>query len=104
MNQPRQALTVELLNRELELEAGEVGRLCGVSREVVIEWIEEGVAEPLDRERWRFSGHQIRRLRTAGRLQRDFDLDTSTLPLILDLVEEVEHLRRRVRVLQRLVD
>lgn len=104
MSKSRQQLNVEVLNRELELETGDLSRLCGVSREAIVEWIEEGVVEPLDSERRRFSGHQIRRLRTAGRLQRDFELDAPTLPLVLDLLEEVEQLRRRVRVLQRLVE
>lgn len=97
-------LQVELMDQEVELGMGDLCRLCGVSREVIVEWVDEGVVEPRGRDRWRFSGSQLRRVRLAGSLQHDLGLETPALPLVLDLLEEVDALRRQVRVLQRLVE
>lgn len=95
---------VELIDQETELELAELCRLCGISRELVFEWVEEGLVEPRGRERWRFPGREIGRLRMAGRLQQDFGLETPALPLVLDLLDEIETLRRQVRVLRRMIE
>lgn len=65
----------------------------------------EGVAEAQGPEQahWRFSARQVRRVYIARRLKRDLELDTQALPVVLDLIEEVESLRRRVRLLERVI-
>ena len=93
---------VEVLEQETELQLSELCRVCGVSREVVVEWVNEGVVEPRGQEQWRFPARQLGRLRRARRLQQDLELDSQSLPLVLDLLEEVERLRNEVRVLRRL--
>lgn len=44
---------------------------------------------------------QFRRARTARRLQLDLGVDTMSLPLVLDLLDEVKALRRELRILER---
>lgn len=100
MNQ--RSFDIELIDRALDLE--ELCRLCDVAPELVIEWVAEGVVEPEGNRQWRFPVREIRRTRLAGRLQRDFELETQALPLVLDLLDEVETLQREVRVLRRLLD
>lgn len=100
MNQ--RSIEIELIDHALDLE--ELCRLCNVEPEVVTEWVAEGVVEPEGSHQWRFPVREIRRTRIAGRLQRDFELDTPSLPLVLDLLDEVETLRREVRILRRLLD
>lgn len=95
---------VELFEQETELQLGELCRICGVSREVVIEWVQEGVVEPRGEDQWRFPARQLTRIRRARRLQEDFELDSHVLPVVLDLLDEVERLRNEVRVLRRLQD
>ncbi len=95
---------VELLEQETELQVSELCRICGVSRELLIEWVQEGVVEPRGEAQWRFPARQLRRIRRARRLQHDLELESHTLPLVLDLLEEVERLRNEVRVLRRLQD
>lgn len=95
---------VEVIEQETELQLSELCRACGVSREVVLEWVNEGVVEPRGQAPWRFPARQLGRLRRARRLQQDLELDSHTLPLVLDLLEEVERLRNEVRVLRRMQD
>lgn len=106
MNQDIQSPVTELVDAEVELDLITVCRACNLSREIVIEWVEAGVLEPRERDRrdWRFSSTQLYRARAARRLQRDLELQTTSLPVVLDLLEELQQLRRQVRTLERLLD
>ncbi len=100
------AAVVEELAVEQALDVHELCRVCELSQELLIEWVAEGVTEPRSggSGEWRFGPRQLRRVRKARRLQMDLGLETASLPLVLDLLDEVEQLRHRVRLLERLVD
>jgi chaperone modulatory protein CbpM len=106
MNQDMRSPATEIVDAEVELDRFTVCRACNLSSEMLIEWVEAGVLEPRDPERreWRFSAAQLYRARAARRLQRDLELQTASLPVVLDLLEEVHQLRRQVRTLERLLD
>ncbi len=97
---------VEEIASEQALDARELCRVCELSYEVLLEWVAEGVAEPRASRNgeWRFGSAQLRRLRKARRLQADLDLETAALPLVLDLLDELDQLRQRIRLLERLVE
>lgn len=106
MSRNEQQPVAEIIDQEHELGLDELCRLCNLESQLLIEWVEEGIAEPrsgLGRE-WRFSSRQLKRVTTACRLQRDLDVGTGDLPLVLDLLEELDQLRRQVRMLQRMLD
>ena len=44
-----------------------------------------------------FFGEDVTRARKAYRLQRDFDASFSAVAMMLDLIDEVQQLRRQVR-------
>lgn len=96
----------EIIGQELEADLEQVCRLCGLDSAELLDWVREGVAEPRAAEDkpWHFSARQVRRVFVAQRLKRDLELDTSALPVVLDLIEEVEILRRRVRLLERVIE
>jgi chaperone modulatory protein CbpM len=74
--------------------------------ELLEEWVELGVVEPcsLEGRQWRFRATQLRRVRIARRLQHDLGVEAEALPLVLDMLEELRQLRRKVRTLERLID
>lgn len=80
--------------RFLTLE--ELSRLCNVQTTLIVELVEEGVLEPADTRaaQWSFSGTCIRRVKVAGRLRRDLDVNLAGVALVLELLEELEQLRR----------
>ena len=92
------ALSGEILE-ELELDLGEFCRLCQLPAEAVFELVEEGIIEPLGREpaRWRFRCVAIRRVRRVQRLERDLGLNLAGAALVLELLDELERLRMRLR-------
>ena len=83
-----------VLDEELSLTLHEVCDICGIEESLVIEMVNEGVAEPLDASAtlWEFSGIAVARLRTAHRLQRDLRINLAGAALALDLLEEIRKL------------
>lgn len=78
---------------------------CGVRTELVIEMVEEGVIEPFGGAPadWRFPGSAVTRAYRAIRLTRDLRVNWPGAALALDLLEEVERLRRERRRTRRRV-
>jgi len=85
-----------LLDEDLELGLDELCRLCDVTAELVLEMALEGVIVPRGEQtqEWRFVGMDVRRVQIALRLQRDLGVNLSGAALALELLEEVEELRR----------
>jgi chaperone modulatory protein CbpM len=89
----------EILDDDVEVTLGELCRICQVSAERVLELVDEGIVEPQGHEiaHWRFRAISIRRARSALRLQRDLGVNTAGAALALDLLEELEAMRVRLR-------
>lgn len=92
-------ISAMLLDDSVEFSLAELCAACSVSEQVVIEIVAEGVVEPLGRDRaqWRFSGVALARVHRVMRLQQDFGVNLAGAALALDLLEEVERLRRAGR-------
>ena len=85
-----------LLDESTELTLAEICLACSVSEQLVFEIVAEGIVEPSGAERahWRFSGIAVTRIQRVIRLQRDFEVNLPGAALALDLLEEIERLRR----------
>ncbi len=101
MSIKREILTGLLLDEEQVLTLGELSRACAAHAEWIIELVDEGILEPVgdDVTCWRFSGSSLHRAHTAMRLQRDLEINLAGTALVLDLMDEIETLRARLRVL-----
>jgi chaperone modulatory protein CbpM len=92
-------LSGEVLEEEIELSLVDLCRACQLPAEQVFELVEEGVIEPLGRDpaHWRFRGVSVRRVRRVRRLEQDLGVNLAGAALALDLLEELERLRVRLR-------
>ena len=72
---------------------------CAVEPVWVIQHIEEGLLAPLSGpvNQWRFTGASLTRTRRMRALERDFDAVPELAALMVDLLEEVDVLRARLR-------
>jgi len=88
-----------LLDDECSLTLAELSRACAMHGEWVMELVEEGILEPQGGElgQWRFPGSALRRAQVVRNLQRDLGVNLSGAALVLDLLEELESLRARLR-------
>jgi chaperone modulatory protein CbpM len=84
-----------------ELTLAEVCRACGVQAEFIVELVEEGALAPAGQEpqRWHFSYTHLRRARVASRLQSDLGVNLAGAALALELLDRIEALHARLRVL-----
>jgi len=105
-NELLKLLRGEILEKDIELSLGDLSKACRLPAEVVIEFVEEGVIEPSGQEpsNWRFRGICIQRVRCAQRLKRDLGVNTPGAALAIELMEELEQLRRRLRRLNHTVN
>jgi chaperone modulatory protein CbpM len=88
-----------LLDDSVEFSLTELCAACRVSEDLVVEIVAEGIVEPLggSRPHWRFSGVAVTRIRRVIRLQEEFDVNLPGAALALELLEEIERLRRARR-------
>ena len=95
----RLQLTGFILEEQTELTLGDLCRACAVESSSIMELVEEGVLTPAGEApgQWRFTGLHLHRARVAARLQRDLGVNLAGAALALELLEEMEVLRARLR-------
>ncbi len=80
----------------LELEAFAVA--CGTEAEFVRLLVDEGLVQPVALQpAWRFGGEELARVRRICRLQRDFEANLQSVAVMLELIDEIEHLRAQLQ-------
>jgi chaperone modulatory protein CbpM len=96
----RGTLSGEIFEEYAILSVDELSRLCAVDKRHIVELVEEGILSVIQVEtsEWRFGGAALRRARTALRLQRDLEINLPGVALALELMEELEQLRRELEV------
>jgi len=87
-----------VLDENTRLSFVELCHLGETNAEYVIELVEEGLLEPesLSTPDWRFDSRALKRLQKTIHLQRDLRVNLAGAALVLDLLEEVEELRRKL--------
>jgi len=98
MTSIQNVLTGEIFEEYTVLSVDELSRLCAVDRAYIVELVEEGVLSvaTVEAEQWRFAGNALRRARTALRLQRDLEINLPGVALALELMEQIEAMRREL--------
>lgn len=96
-------LSGQIVEDDVEMTLAELCRATRMPAEQVFELVEYGVIEPLgaDPHRWRFQGVSLRRVHCVQRLQRDLGVNTPGAALALDLLDELEELRKRLQWLEK---
>ena len=99
------ALRGIILDEQSALTLTELSHVCAVQTGYIIELVDEGLvtpdiaAEENEPQHWRFSGAQLRRARTALRLQSDLGVNLAGAALALQLLDEIENLRAQIRAI-----
>lgn len=74
---------------------------CGADADWIATIVEHGIIEPIgdNRNEWRFTSISVVRAAKARRLERDLDLNVSGIAVVLDLLDEIERLKTRLKSL-----
>jgi chaperone modulatory protein CbpM len=94
-----QALPGAIFEESAVLTVRDLSRMCAVDERHIVEFVEEGVLTVVEvnTAEWHFSGAALRRARLALRLERDLELNLAGVALALELMDELEHLRRELK-------
>ena len=98
-------LSGDILDERTEVSVADLCRMFAVEEQHIVALVEEGVLGArdavlieFDKTEWRFRGTEVRRVRIALRLERDLGINVPGVALVLELLEELEQLRRERRV------
>jgi chaperone modulatory protein CbpM len=98
-------LSVELVEPNATFTLREVCERGDCHAEFVIKLVNYGVIAPVDdsleARQWQFDLQALARLRKAQRLQRDLKINLPGLAMSLELLDEVQEMRREVDRLHR---
>lgn len=88
-----------VLDETTVITAAELCRACSVERTLIERLVGEGILDPVDEqaEELRFHYTSVRRTRTIVRLQNDLGVNLAGAALALELLEQIEDLRRQLR-------
>jgi chaperone modulatory protein CbpM len=91
-----QALPGAIFEESAVLTVQDLSRICAVDERHIVEYVEEGVLNVVEINTtvWHFTGAALRRARLALRLERDLELNLAGVALALDLMDELQQLRR----------
>ena len=94
-----QALSGAIFEESALLTVKDLSRICAVDERHIVEFVEEGVLSVVEvtAAEWHFPGTALRRARLALRLERDLEINLAGVALALELMEEVERLRRELQ-------
>ena len=98
-NPDERSRSCEILDERTAFRVPDLCRMFGVEEQRITEWVEEGVLSVIEVEtaEWRFNAAALRRTRIALRLERELGVNLPGVALALDLLEELEQLRRERR-------
>ena len=87
-----------VMDETVQLSLLELCQYTKTSQEQVVEMVEEGILDPqgASMHTWRFDHKALKRVQIAVRLQHDLGINLPGSALVLDLLEEMEMLRRQV--------
>ena len=88
---------------ETSITLQELCEICQISSDFVNDLIEYDIIYQQidDPNEWIFDHHQLLRIKTALRLQRDLEVNLPGVAIVLDLLDQMEELRAKVDLLEK---
>jgi chaperone modulatory protein CbpM len=99
MDMENEILTGSVIGDEGVLALEELARACSAEAEWIVELVAVGVLEPQGTEasRWRFRAADLTCARRVARLQRDFGATIEAAAVMIDLLQQIDQLRGRLK-------
>ena len=99
-------LRAEVLETSSVVTLEELCVTCHAETDWIAELVEQGAIEPVGRTRseWQFTSLSIVRVAKAKRLERDLSLNLAGVALALELLDEIDDLRARLKVFETLTE
>jgi len=93
-------IEAQIVDENISFDLNHFAEACGQSPEWVLQLLEYDILPDRPDERvHQFFGEDVTIALRAYRLQRDFNASLTAVAMMLDLIDEVQHLRRKVKYL-----
>ena len=95
----RTVIEAVIVEQGVRFNLAELCRACAAEPSFLVALVDEGLLNPSGSgpDEWQFEGAALRRARAAFRLKRDLQLSVDATALVLDLLQEVDELKARLR-------
>ncbi|KQE94927.1 chaperone modulator CbpM [Acinetobacter lactucae] len=88
----------EVVDEQSTFDLQQFAHACGQSPDWILQLIEYDILSVENTpEAHQFMGEDVARARKAYRLQRDFDASLAAVAVMLDLIDEVQQLRKQLK-------
>ena len=97
-------LQCTIIDENCEYTLSELCKVCRVHAQFIQELIDEGILSPQGQNPrdWQFAAVEIKRIQVSIRLQQDLRINLPGTALALELLDEIEQLRRSKSHLEQL--
>ncbi len=89
---------------EAFLRLKDIAWRCQIQSELVLHFVRQGLVDPLEwdenPDRWRFERCAVARVQKIIRLHRDLGINYAGIGVVLELLDRIETLERRIRDLE----
>ena len=103
MVKKKELMIITNYSQETLLSLDEVCNICATEPAFIEELIEYDIIYPINyaKSQCLFTLSQLKRIKTAQRIQKDLKINLEGIALILDLLEEIERLREKAALLDK---
>lgn len=95
----KKSIQIEVLDEYFEFSLADLCQCCTVQAETIIDMVEEGMLSPSGSSPtdWRFTGTAQRHVEITLHLQRDLRVNLPGAALAIELMDEIEQLRSKLK-------
>lgn len=95
------SIDAEIVSETAICTLDDLCQACGVDAGWIATIVEHGIIEPVgkDETAWQFTRISAVRAAKARRLERDLDLNVPGIAVVLDLLDQIEELKMRLKTL-----
>lgn len=90
-------------SQDASLTLEHVCEICSVSPDFVRELVDYVIVQPTGTspQTWRFELSDLRRIRSAKRLQRDLGINIAGIAVLIEQLDEIKRLRQHLAILEK---
>lgn len=98
----KEIMIVADYSHETSLSLEEVCEICAISADFMQDLISYDIVHRDGRPaEWRFNINELRRIKTALRLQRDLEVNLAGVALVLDLLDQLKEIETKMTLVEK---